>query len=174
MAIRKEFEPMEDRHIIVSGSENIDIDPVYINTSISGQIEDEFEEIGLVLAAAQSGDRLAKKQVDDVHKKVENIIKLAKDAVRKYASKKNEENKEELKKILIIVKKAKSAEKVIDMKYMLESDSPESAERRRLLTGWTREEAENSGSKSKMNEIDVPLLDVNIDELMKKDNGEDR
>ena len=171
MAVKKEFEPMEDRHIIISGSEDINIDPVYINTSISGQVADEYEEIGLVLAASQSGGRIAKKQVDDVHKKVENIINLAKEAIRQYVSKKDEKKKEELKNILRIVKKAKSAEKVIDMKYMLESDAPESAERRRLLTGWTREESEKDGKESRMREIDVPLLDV---EDLLNNNGEDR
>ena len=171
MADMKKFDPIMDKNIKISGSEDINIDPVYINVSISGQAKEDYEKIRLILETAQSGCRLTKKQVEDVHKKVRGIVALAKEAIRKYAERKTESRKEELKAVIEIVKKAKSTEKAIEKRYMLESDDKESKERRALLSGWAREGAKNKENVEKIRDIDIPLWDV--DEIL-KDNGLDR
>lgn len=171
MADMKKFDPIMDKNIKISGSEDINIDPVYINVSISGQAKEDYEKIRLILRTAQSGCKLTKKQVEDVHKTVNGIVALAKEAIKKYATKRNEKNKEELKAVIEVVKKAKSTEKAIEKRYILESDEIESQERRALLSGWAREGAENKENAEKIKDIDIPVWDV--DEIL-KDNGLDR
>ena len=170
MAGKKRYDPIEDRNIKISGSEGINIDPVYINVSIRGQVSDAYEKIGLILATAQSGGRLTRNQVNDVHNKVHEIVNLAKEAVKKYVANKNDERKEELRAVLIILKKAKSAERVIDMKYMLESEAPEVKERRHWISEWTKNEADRDNKNEGIKDIDVPIIDV--ERLLKEDEND--
>ena len=158
-----------DRDFRISGSENINIDPVQIDVSLRGQASSEYEELKGIAVVAQRGYGLSDDRMKKVNAKVDSIVEIAKRAIKEYKVKKTEKRKEELKDILIMVKKAKIMAREIEIKYMLESDSPEHVERRRLTTGWTREQIETEGKKSTgIQDIDVPIIDV--DNLF----GEDR
>lgn len=149
-------------NIRISGSENIDIDPVQIDTSLVGQASTEYEELKSIWDVVQGRRIVTNERMKRVNEKVENLIKIAKSAIREYKIKKTERRKEELKDILIMVKNAKHIAKVLERKYMLESDSPEVEEKRRLLNGWTREQAQKDGRKAELiKDIDVPILDAN-------------
>ncbi len=152
----------------ISGSEKINIDPVYVDMSMKGQVSSEYDELKSIAAVARRGYGLSKDRMKQVNAKVDNIIRIAKKAIREYQAKKTEKRKEELKDILIMVKKAKIIARDIEYRYMLDADAPEVEERRRLMTGWTREQAEKEGRKgNQINDIDIPIIDV--DDLLSED-----
>ena len=152
---------MANRNFVISGSEDINIYPVQIDISLVGQANTEYEDLKAIIVIAQSRQGLTKEKMNQANEKLDNIIQIAKKAIIGYKAKKTEKRKEELKDILTMVKKAKSAIKVIELKYMLENDSPESEERRRLMTGWTREQADADEKARRIKDIDVPVIDAN-------------
>lgn len=158
MAKKKKFDSVEDRNINMSGNENVNIDPVHIDTTIIGQVRDEYKDICSIVTTIHAGGKLTARMVEDVHRKVKDIVKLAEKA--KDRATKNIIKHDELDIVIEIMCKARNAEKVIDMKYILESDNIESLERRALLSGWTRSDAKKIG-KSGMESIDIPVLDKN-------------
>ncbi len=128
----------------IGGNEcHIDIDPVVIDTSMVGQAKNELEELKSILAVAQKGEGFSRSKMQRAYEKVKKIEDIAKRAIKEYKVKQNDKRKEELTEILKVVKKSKAAIKMIERRFMLESDSPEVVEKRRLMTGWTREQEEN-------------------------------
>ena len=151
----------------ISGSEKINIDRVYIDVSLKGQVSSEFDELKGIVEVARRAHGLTNVKMKQVNDKVDNIIQIAKKAIREYKAKKTEKRKEELKDILIMVKKAKVIARTMEYNYMLDAESPEAKERRNLMTECIRDQAEHEGRKSDtIKNIDVPIVDVSdlIDE----------
>lgn len=145
----------------IGGSEDINIDPVYIDMSLKEQVSSEYDELKSIVAVIRRGYGLSERRMKQVNIKVENIIEIAKKATREYQAKKTEKRKEELKDILIIVKRAKVIARDVEYKFMLNADSLE-AEERSLMTGWTREQAEKEGRRADpIKNIDIPIIDGN-------------
>ncbi len=151
---------MERKNIKISGSEKIDIDPVQIDTSLVGQATAEYDELKAIIVITETENGITNKRMSQANEKLENLIKIAKKAIIGYKAKKNEKRKEELTEILIMVKKAKTIVKGIERRYMLESDNPEVEERRRLMTGWTRDRADRDPNAKRIKDIDIPIIDA--------------
>lgn len=160
MVGKKKYTPIEeDRNNIVSNGRNkINIDPVYIDVSIFRQIRNKYNEVKLFFDTAQSIGGLTSYQIEDVHEIVQEIIELTKCAIKEHSTKKID--KEELITILEINKKVKLIEKALDRRYMLESDTPESKERRWLLSEWSRTQDKQNDGNNRITNIDVPIFAV--------------